>query len=149
MSDSICPHCDYDLAGLPDGSDRCPECGNELSAAAFARAAARRVARHSGARLALLVSPVIGIFAGLPSLVMRRGAVGYRPALLLLVLCFWSGAGFALYVTARQKDDRRRFRRAVLLGLPLGLGYFLALILAALIAVLVIVSLDALLHRVR
>lgn len=136
-----CPHCDYALEGLPTGTPRCPECGGDLSSAGYAKAAARRMVRDARARMALLVSPIVGIGLLMPPVSRRIGGVA---ALVLFVMSLWTGAAIAIYAIDRRRDQQRRLRRAILLGLPLGLGYFAALLIAALISLVVILVFAAL-----
>ncbi len=122
MSESAyCPHCDYALAGLPRGMAACPECGGSLSAAAYARAAAKRMANCMTARLALLISPGVGIIGGVPVFMFQRNFVYW---LTFLFVCLWIGGTIAIYYSTLPR--RREFWKAALLGLPLGIAYFLA-----------------------
>jgi len=134
MGEQACPHCDYALAGLPRDAGRCPECGGELSALAFAKGVARRMARNGRARLALLVSPGVGVVVAIAAFAMHRGAYA---ALAGLLICLWAGAAVALHCTTGRPESRRPVR-AVLLGLPLGIAYFVAVFGAAVGIVLVI-----------
>lgn len=135
-----CPHCDYPLDGLPSGTPRCPECGGDLSRAGYAKAAARRMVRDARARMALLLSPLIGIALLFPALI---GRIGGFLALALFVLTLWTGAAIAIYTIDRRRDQPRRLRRAILLGLPIGIGYFAALVIAALLTILIILVFGA------
>ncbi|MBS0197201.1 MAG: hypothetical protein JSR77_10625 [Planctomycetes bacterium] len=132
-TNSYCPHCDYALTGLPRGTAACPECGGSLSAAAYARAAAQRIARSTGARLALLISPGVAIVGGAPVFVFQRNLVYL---LMFLFACLWIGGTIAIYYSTLPR--RRELWKAALLGLPLGLAYFLAVGTTALVVVLVI-----------
>lgn len=92
------------------------------------------MARNSRARLALLISPGVGIIAGFASFIMNRAP---NLALSILLGSLWLGATIALYCTT-GRPGRRRPVLAILLGLPLGIAYFAAVLAAAVIIVLLI-----------
>ena len=131
--DSHCPHCDYALEGLPSGHTRCPECGGSLALAAFAAAAVRRGRQSAAARLAMLVSPLVGILAGFAAWLVR---LAFVDLLTVLFVCLWLGGAVAVYFAARK--ERRRLGRAILIGLPVSAVYFVALLCAAVLAVVVL-----------
>lgn len=117
--DALCPHCEYSLAGLSRETRACPECGGSLSAAAYAMAAARRVATSVRARLVLFASPAVGIFGGV---LLMRLWFGLVQVLAWMFVCLWAGGATAVWFSMERR--RRSAWRAVLLGLPLGVVYF-------------------------
>lgn len=130
-----CPDCDDALDGLPAGTLRCPKCGGDLSSAGYANADARRMIRDARARMALMASPIVGIGLLKPPVSQR---IGGGAALVLFVMILRTGAGIAIDAIDRRRDQPKRLRRAILLGLPRGLGYFTPLLIAALLSLVVI-----------
>jgi ribosomal protein L37AE/L43A len=131
---AFCPHCDYALAGLGRGIFVCPECGGSLSAGAFAMTTVRRARGSLAARLVLLASPGAAFVGGVLAMLVRRA---FYDALSVALVCMWVGGATAVYFSERK--ERRRFWRAVGIGLPVGVVYLVAVVLVA-VGVVVLVG---------
>lgn len=110
-----CPHCDYDMTGLP--SDRCPECGQIYDPVLAMRQRLARSGQGLKAADALLVLATVVVgnatewhtlgwvaLASLGWVWLRREGIKRRPLALWLMLPVLIGAG--AYSDAMRADPR-------------------------------------------
>ena len=136
LDGDFCPWCDYALEGLAKPT-LCPECGGKLSLAARALAETRHATHKLWARLVLLASPGIGLFAGVATFVLHHDGLVWLAWPVFLTL---TASAFVCLYFGRPRP-RRDWKRAALLAVPLGIAYFAAVLLAASIVTLLIVLL--------
>ena len=99
-----CASCDYDLSGAPPCDDaRCPECGQDQSPIALARAREARFFRDVRGLAMILLLPALAIPIGGVAALGASSLVYFLPALFLALAAVPYALG--ALATARMPDD--------------------------------------------
>jgi hypothetical protein len=125
-----CPSCQYDLAGISNAA-LCPECGADLDGDVLALARASQIENARWSRVLFLLSPLIGLGAG----VLVRLLLG-APVIPLAILASITACALITMSAHRYPNDGPIL--TVVLSLCLAVMYIVTL--AVLVIVVMITS---------